>query len=87
MKMKINIEGDMNKDDLLKIGKFLTELFHGRAEHINVYILEGTEDMTTDAVAEFMGKMFGDFEHHIRFFKPFLRDNDDRGRGDEDKKT
>lgn len=64
--MKINIDGDIGKDDLSKIGTFLTDLYHGRKEHINVDIIDGTEDMSKEEVLELADGMFGDKPHFTR---------------------
>ncbi|KKN69313.1 hypothetical protein LCGC14_0441710 [marine sediment metagenome] len=60
--MKLIIDGDIGEEDLIKIGKFLTDLYHGRKEHVNVNI-EGLEEMKACDVAHITEAMFGDVLH------------------------
>ena len=67
--VKIIIDGDIGKDDLLKIGTFLADLYHGRKEHIHVNIADGTKDMSEKDATAFVGKMFGDKPHFMKTIK------------------
>lgn len=60
--MKITINGDIGEEDLIKIGKFLTDLYHERKEYIYVNI-EGMEKMKACEVAHVTEAMFGDILH------------------------
>ena len=70
--MKINIDGDIGKEDLLKIGTFLTDLYHGRKEHIDVDIVEGLEHMSKEEILELGSDMFGDKLHFTKVIKIYL---------------
>lgn len=60
--MKIIIDGDIGKENLIKIGVFLTDLYHGKKEHINISF-DGFEDRPDDEVLKIAEEMFGDKPH------------------------
>lgn len=49
--MKIGISGDMDKEDLIALGKFLKKRFgYPEEKHINMFVVEGTEGMSAKEV-------------------------------------
>ena len=59
--MKIEISGDdMDKKDLIEVGKFLTNFFSNRKDKININITEGTEDMSKQECLDMIIDMFQD---------------------------
>jgi len=60
---QILIDGKMTQDDMIAIGKFLTDRFHDREENIQVSILKGTEKLQVNEVAKLMNQIFKEVDH------------------------
>lgn len=53
--MKIYIDGDINEEKMVKIGKLLLELYKGTEDHINIIIEDNNK--TRDEMLEIYKKM------------------------------
>jgi hypothetical protein len=56
--MKILIEGKMDENKLIKLGKLLVRMYQGKKEHINVLVLEGTENKSKEEVTSLLEEMW-----------------------------
>lgn len=56
--MRLEIEGNISKEDYIKIAKFLKEMWKPRNDILKVIVLEGTQDMSKEEVQELMRKVF-----------------------------
>lgn len=78
--MKMHIEGDMNKEDIIKLGKFLKEQFVKREEHINVFIEQGCDGMSSEEVSKMMLKIFDKDTDNLKIFKLLMKDKENNGK-------
>ena len=57
--VKITIEGDLDKEHIIKIGKLVVKMFKGKKEHANMFI-ENTKDMSIKDVRAVMKVIWGE---------------------------
>ncbi|MFW9927942.1 MAG: hypothetical protein ACFFD1_00960 [Candidatus Thorarchaeota archaeon] len=55
--MKLVIEGDINESNLIDIGKFLSRMFRGKKEHINVFVEKGLKDKSIEETIKLLNEM------------------------------
>lgn len=55
---KILIEGDIDEKNLIKIGKLLVKMYHGKKEHVNILILEGTENKNKEETIKLLEEIW-----------------------------
>lgn len=56
--MKLSIEGkNLSKEDVIVIGQFLTDFMRDRVDVLEVWVSEGTEDMSAKEVMEMFVNM------------------------------
>ena len=68
--MKIVIEGDITKEDLIEIGKFFREKWKDRKDVLGIFIVEGTEDMSKEETSQLLQEIFRESKSYTEIIIP-----------------